>query len=813
MKERLRVLYAEDNPQDTDLARAEFELEAPHIELEVVDTGQKCLDRLSEKKYDVLLLDNRLPDMEGLDVLKALAERGASTPAVMVTGVGDEALVVQALRLGACDYVPKQGNYLKTLPAVLENVVADCKKKEQECAAGRSQRRILYVEHDAADIDLTLRHFDEAAAHLNLEVTRSSRQALSLLPEGGFDLVLTDLRMPDMSGLDLLREAKRSGPLVPFIVITGKGDEAAAVAALKLGAYDYIVKRDNYLTQLPYAIDHAIARSQLAESNRRLEAELAQRERAEAENARLLADVQNQRQRMADIIASVHGVVWESKGAPDDPNQKIEYISSYVESMLGYDVRQWLSTPGFWVSIMHPEDRERAVREAARSYAAGTSGINQLRWIAKDGRTVWVEVHATVVFDDKGNRMGRCGVTVDITAAKEAERAKEYLEEQLRHAHKMESIGRLAGGVAHDFNNLLTTINGYTELMLQDVKPDNPLHASLEEVRKAGNRAAELTHQLLAFSRRQVLQPRDLALNSLIREDTNLLKRLLGEDIELVSRLDPQLGYIKGDEGQIHQVILNIAINARDAMPTGGELTLETRNAVVKEEYAREHPPLRPGPYVVLSMSDTGVGMDAETKSRIFEPFFTTKEKEKGTGLGLSMVYGIIEQSGGSIFVYSEPGQGTTFKIYLPRTEKPAVRAYEVPAEPDSPRGSETILVVEDDDTVRHLTCQVLRDHGYHLIEASGGTEAIRACEKYKRKIPLLITDIVMPHMSGRELAARLRDLRPEIRVLYMSGYDDAVHRGSFEPGVSFLQKPFTGKELAQTVRRILDQRLERFAS
>ncbi len=816
MKERLHVLYAEDDSCDADLTKTHLELEAPQIELEVVDTGRRCLARLEESNYDVLLLDYRLPDMDGTAVLKELAEKGTSPPAVMVTGVGDEALVVQALRLGAYDYVPKYGDYLQTLPAVLESAVTVRRRlQEQGYSAGRRQRRILYVEHNPADIDLTLRHFAEAAAHLSVEVVRSSGQALSRLGEATFDLVLCDLRMPDMSGLDLLREARRNGPLAPFIVITGKGDEVTAVAALKLGAYDYIVKRDNYLTQLPYAIDNAIARSQLAESNHRLRAELTQRERAETEYARLLSDVQGERQRMAEIIASVHGAVWESWGPPDDPGQRTEFISGYAEPMLGYSVQQWSSTPGFWLRIVHPEDRDRAAREAAGFFASGKSGIHQFRTIAKDGRVVWVEAHSTVVFDDKGNRAGMRGVILDITASKEAEQARARLEEQLRHAQRMESIGRLAGGVAHDFNNLLTTINGYAELVLTELEPESPLRASLDEIRKAGERAAELTHQLLAFSRRQIIQPRNIALNSLIREDTKLLKRLLGEDIELEAILDPELGQIRGDQGQMHQVILNIAINARDAMPQGGKLALETRNVTVGEGNAREHPSLQPGSYVMLSMSDTGVGMDSETKSRIFEPFFTTKEKEKGTGLGLSMVYGIIEQCGGSILVDSEPGLGTTIRIYLPRIEEPAAQSAEARAEPGNPRGSETVLVVEDDDTVRHITCQVLRDLGYKVLEAANGDEALRVSEAHRGQIPLLITDMVMPQMDGRELAARMRHLRPEMRVLYMSGYtDDAlVRRGPLEPGMSFLQKPFTGRELAQTARRILDRQIERLAS
>ncbi len=816
MKERLRVLYAEDDPRDADLTKTHFEREAPHIELEVVDTGRQCLARLDEATYDVLMLDHRLPDMDGIAVLKELAEKDVSPPAVMVTASGDEALVVQALRLGACDYVPKHRDYLSTLPAVLENAATERRRlQEQGYATGRRQRHILYVEHTAADIDLTLRHFAEAAAHFTVEVVRSSEHALSRLQEERFDLVLADLRMPDMSALDLLREARRRGPLVPFIVITGRGDEAAAVAALKLGAYDYIVKRDNYLTQLPYAIDNAIARSQVAESNRRLHAELEQRERTEAENARLLSDVRNERQRMADIIASVHGVVWESSGLLSDSSQRMQFVSSYVEPMLGYSVEQWLSTPNFWFSITHPEDRDRAVRETSGDFASGKGGISQFRVIAKDGRVVWVEVHSTAIFDDQGKPAGTRGVTVDITSSKEAERARAQLEEQLRHAQKMESIGRLAGGVAHDFNNVLTAINGYAELMLQDIGPGDPLRASLDEIRKAGDRAAELTRQLLAFSRSQMIQPRDLDLNSLVRDDTNMLKRLLGEDIELVTILDPELGYIRADAGQIHQVILNIAVNARDAMPHGGKLTIETRNVTIDEERVRVDPSLRQGAYVKLFMSDTGVGMDPETQSHIFEPFFTTKEQGKGTGLGLSLVYGIVRQSGGSISASSEPGHGTTFRIYLPRIEE---RAAEVPvkrAEPESARGSETVLVAEDEEMVRKLTCQVLRGYGYQVIEAANAGEALLACEKYEGRIHLLIADVVMPRMGGRELADRLRRLRPEILVLYMSGYtDDAVvRRGFLDPGMSFIPKPFTPRVLAEKVRAILDQEIARHAS
>ena len=816
MKEKIRALYAEDNVSDLDLTRTHFQLNAPDFELDLVNTGLTCLRKLQEGKYDVLLLDNRLPDMDGIEILRELSAKDVRMPVVMVTSVGDEALVIQVLRLGAFDYVPKQGNYVETLPAVLRNAVAEYRTQQGSGqGAGRRQRRILYVEHHQADIDLTLEHFADSAPQFILEVLYSPNQALARLQENNFDLVLVDLRMPEMTALDLLKEAKHRSLQVPFIIITGQGDEAAAVAALKLGAFDYIIKKDDYLTHLPHAIENAIARSQLIQTNRRLETELAERERAEADNARLLVERLNQRQRLDEIIASVPGLVWEAWGRPDDADQKMDFVSNHVESMLGYSVQQWLSTPNFWLSIVHPDDKERAAREAAQCFTSGKGGISQFRWIAQDERVVWVEAHSTVICDEKGNPLGMRGVTIDITASKEAERGRAQLEEQLRQAQKIDSIGRLAGGVAHDFNNILTAIKGYAELMLLELTPGDPLRSSVTEIRRAGERAADLTHQLLAFSRRQLLQPTVLALNSLIADNMKMLKRLLGEDIELVTLLDSELGQVKADSGQMDQVILNLALNARDAMPLGGRLTLETRNVILHEEYVQRHFSLQPGSYVMLAISDIGCGMDEETLSHIFEPFFTTKEPGKGTGLGLSTVYGIVQQSGGSICVYSEPGRGTTFKIYLPRIVDSVAEPEEKRSEPEGPRGSETILVVEDDEIVLRLTCQALRRYGYLVIEAANGDEALLACERHVGTISLIITDVVMPQISGPELAAKLHPLHPETQVLYMSGYteDAVVRHGFLGSALFFLQKPFSPSLLVNKVRDILDQQSVRPAS
>jgi two-component system cell cycle sensor histidine kinase/response regulator CckA len=468
--------------------------------------------------------------------------------------------------------------------------------------------------------------------------------------------------------------------------------------------------------------------------------------------------------------------------------------------MLGYPVQDWLANPRLWLSVVHPDDTERMRRETSGWFSSG-KGFGQFRLIARDGHVVWVEVTAKVIADKNGKLIGMRGVTMDVTA-------KLRLEEQLREAQRMESIGRLAGGVAHDFNNLLTVINGYADMTLHEVNPADPLHSNLTEIRNAGERAAELTRQLLALSRKQLLQPRIFLLNSLIVDGAKTLQRLLGEDIQLVTILDPNLGQVKADPGQMNQVILNVAINARDAMPQGGTLTLETKNVVLDESYAHMHLSLAPGAYVMLGISDTGHGMDTATLSRVFEPFFTTKELGRGTGLGLSTVYGIVKQSGGSIWVYSEPGHGTTFKIYLPRVDEPISQPEDQAAEVGHLRGSETILVVEDEESVRKLTSEALRKYGYEIIEAANAGEALLACERREGSLPLMITDVVMPQMSGRELADRLHVLRPEMKVLYMSGYtDDAIVRhGLLSPTVFFLQKPFTPSVLAQKVRQVLDQ-------
>jgi len=405
------------------------------------------------------------------------------------------------------------------------------------------------------------------------------------------------------------------------------------------------------------------------------------------------------------------------------------------------------------------------------------------------------------------NRLGKplvgC-VAIDATERKS-------LEEQLRQSQKMEAVGRLAGGIAHDFNNLLTIVSGYCQLLLDSSGIGERDRSGIKEIKKAGEQAASLTRQLLAFSRKQVLAPRVLDLNAVVSNLEKMLRRLIGEDIELVTILRADLGRVKVDPGQVEQIIMNLAVNARDAMPKGGKLTIETANVELDEPYAHSHLPCQPGHYVMLAISDTGTGMDVETQKHIFEPFFTTKEKGKGTGLGLATVYGIIKQSGGFIWVYSEAGHGSAFKIYLPRTMERGEVVDVAPSHGEPLKGTETILLVEDEAALRAMVQGILIAHGYKVLEAANGMEALILSKQYSDPIHLLLSDVVMPQMSGRELAERMTCFRPAMKVLYVSGYTDEVivHNGMLGLSTDFLQKPFTPAALARKIREVLDTRQE----
>jgi PAS domain S-box-containing protein len=424
-----------------------------------------------------------------------------------------------------------------------------------------------------------------------------------------------------------------------------------------------------------------------------------------------------------------------------------------------------------------------------------------------DGSSIDVMASGSPLSAADGQLDGHIIVARDITERRRAEVERAELESQFRQAQKMEAVGRLAGGVAHDFNNLLTVIMGRSEFLRQQLPANDPLLRHVDVITQGAQRAAKLTGQLLAFSRRQVLQPKVLDLNGVIGGMAEMLRRLIGENIVLVTLPAPGLGRVMADPSQVEQILMNLAVNAHDAMPSGGRLTLETSNVVNDETYVRQHMGARPGAYVMLAVTDTGTGMSAETQARLFEPFFTTKGPGKGTGLGLATVYGIVKQSGGNIWVYSEPGHGTCFKVYLPRVDEATDAAESPDAAGASPRGHETILLVEDEPDLRELALEILAMHGYVVLEAAEAGEALRLGDGHTGRIDLLLTDVIMPGMSGRELAVQLTARRPGLRVLYMSGYtaDAMAKHGVLEPEIMFLQKPYSPAALAHKVREVLD--------
>jgi PAS domain S-box-containing protein len=531
--------------------------------------------------------------------------------------------------------------------------------------------------------------------------------------------------------------------------------------------------------------------AQLAATNKELEGEVAERKLAED----ALRDSERR-----------YRLLFESNPFPmwvyDREGLSFLAVNDAAVRRYGYSSDEFLSLT--IKDIRPPEDVPSVLENiAVRSDGPREAGV--WRHQKKDGTLIDVEITSyPLTF---AGRSAALVLANDITERKRAEEALHRSETQLRQALKMEAVGKLAGGVAHDFNNLLTAINGYSEMCLRRLTPEDPLYRHVESIRKTGDRAAALTRQLLAFSRKQILQPHVMDLNQIVVELSKMLQRLIGEDVDLLMGLEANLSKVKADPNQIEQVLMNLCVNARDAMPRGGKLTIETNNVQLSEEFASQHLSVPAGNYVMLAVSDTGCGMDAATQTRIFEPFFTTKEVGKGTGLGLATVYGIVKQSGGSVWVYSEMGQGTTFKIYLPSVEgsaeiiKADTRAFDLSA------GDETVLLVEDEEVVREMAKEILQECGYHVLQAKDGQHALELAGQHDGEIHLMLTDVVMPRMSGRELSEQLTPLRPEIRVLYMSGYtDDAiVHHGVLDEGTAFIGKPFSMQALARKVRETLD--------
>ena len=625
--------------------------------------------------------------------------------------------------------------------------------------------RVLVIDDDPGTCH-TISDVLELHGHA-VESATAGYAGLERLTATPVDAAIVDIRLPDISGLDLLRAIRASSPDTEVIFITGHGSVATAVEAVNGAAFSYLTK--------PFEMPQLVAALEKALEKRRL--------------GRALRDSE------ARYRALVEGSI---QGLSIHRGFAIEFANASLAAMFGYAGPPELIGRDLRV-LVAPDEIPRVEGYAAACQEGGPAPPRyEFQGVRRDGTLIWVETLMSVTSWRHGTAL--LATFVDVTERKR-------LEDHLRQSQKMEAIGRLAGGVAHDFNNLLTVISGRAQIELLRPELSGPSRRNIDLIAEAASRASTLTKQLLAFSRKQVLQPRVLDVDIVVARMEPLLRRLIGEDIDLVTATEPGLGRVRADPGQLEQVVLNLAVNARDAMPRGGRLTVETANAELDEAYARQQADVHPGPYVILAVSDTGVGMDAETRAHLFEPFFTTKGVGEGTGLGLATVYGIVKQSGGHITAYSEVGRGTTIKIYLPRVDAASeVRG----AEPEPVvlrRGSETVLLVEDDEAVRELTREVLEMQGYTVLAVADAGEAPGVLERSSRPIHLLVTDVVMPRLSGRELTERLRSLRPGLRVLYISGYADTavVHHGVLDPGTPFLQKPFTPDALLRSVRKVLD--------
>ena len=651
--------------------------------------------------------------------------------------------------------------------------------EDETAGSARKPLRILHLEDNSHDREFVHRVMEKAGMHCEFIYADRAQEFQAALDREHIDLILSDFTLPGYDGAEALALARSRRPEVPYIFVSGTIGEERAVESLKSGAVDYILKSN--LSRLPSAI-HAAIRG-VRERQLRRQAELALRASEE---------------RFREMAGSIRDVFWI---APPDA-RRIMYVSPGYALIWGRPVAELHERPELWIESIVPEDRDR-VLAALDTLGDGHDIRVEYRITRPDGTVRWVENRASPSRDAGGSVAHAVGVAADITDRKQ-------LQEQLLQAQKMEALGQLAGGIAHDFNNLLTVINGYASLTL--VREDLPedVVRPLQQIFSAGERAVNLTRQLLVFSRKESVQLKPLDLNEGITETATMLGRLIGENISLTLSLQPGLPSVEAHMGMIEQVLVNLAVNARDAMPRGGKLVIATETREIGPAQAKNHPRRRPGRFARLSVSDTGTGIPPEVLPRVFEPFFTTKKPGEGTGLGLAMVFGIVETHHGWVEVESRMGEGTTFAIFLPVVAAPAPSAApEAGQERRVAGGAETILLVEDEDAVREFARAALQHFGYRVLQASTGKDALETWKWHSSRIRLLLTDMVLPdNLSGLELARRLRAENPALKVICASGYTrEMLNRLSPAPDkVRFLQKPYQPKLLAQAVRECLDE-------
>jgi len=754
----ISVLLVEDNAGDARLILEQLrELPAEMFDLERVDRLEAALARLRRSGVDVVLLDLGLPDSNGLATFERAHSAAPEHPIVIISGLDDENMALQAVHAGAQDYLVKGRMEGALLTRVLRYAIARKRADALLAASEAHYRTILENVADAVFVmDTEGRYLDVNPAATGL--TGYSRD--ELLSMGILDLCLPQDRTETKSRL------------------VGNATGTLAATDRRMVRKDgSVILVEGRPTRLPDG--RILSTTRDVTARRKHEAQIAESER----RFRELAET-----------------VLEGFFVMDPTTGLAQYVNPAYERIFEHTLAYACVTPHAWTEHIHPEDLAEVLSTERENALKGEGGTSVFRVVRTDGSVRWVRGRAAPVKDSSGKVTRLVGIAEDITELKRA-------EEQFFEAQKMEAVGRLAGGVAHDFNNLLTAILGYVELLDAGLAPEDACREDLKEIGSAAHRATALTRQLLAFSRHQVLQFSVLKPNEVIQNLENMLRRLIGEDIELKVTLARDAGNVRGDIGQLEQVIVNLAVNSRDAMIEGGKISIETSNVTLTEEYTESHQLVAPGRYLMIAVADTGEGMSPQTQSRIFEPFFTTKSKNRGTGLGLSTVYGIVKQSGGHIWVYSEPGKGTTFKIYLPRVDV----AVDVPTpaaeNPKVLTGTETILLAEDDAQLRRLASGLLRRLGYHVLEAASTEAALGIAAKHAGGIDLVLTDVVMPGASGPVLAEMLSASHPKARVLYMSGYtgDAVVDHGLLNPGLHYLQKPFTPSELSRRVRQLLD--------
>jgi two-component system, cell cycle sensor histidine kinase and response regulator CckA len=631
--------------------------------------------------------------------------------------------------------------------------------------------RVLHLEDSPRDAELVRNKLDVGGLSCDILLTTSKAGFESALTEEAFDLIISDYNLPGYDGITALKHAQEIQPDVPVMLISGTVGEEEAVRCLHIGATDYLLKAR--LDRLVPAVQRALREAETRRTRKHTE------------------------ERTTFALAAARMGVWEVELA----GNRLTW-SDTLAPVFGLTPDRAPKTIADFLQLIHPDDRRATESSFERAIAGERDYVVEFRAVWPDGSAHWVDGRAQVSYDADGKPVRMLGIGMDINDRK-------LLEEQLRQAQKLEAIGQLAGGVAHDFNNVLTVILGFSELVLDRLAPDDPARADLSEIKKAAARAAGLTRQLLAFSRKQILQPKVLDVNALIGGMEPMLRQLIAEHVTLTVALTARAALVKMDPTQVEQILVNLAVNAADAMPRGGKLTIATANITLDEHYQQRHLPVAPGDYVMLAVTDTGAGMTEATSRRIFEPFFTTKDVGKGTGLGLATVYGIVKQSDGDISVASELGRGTTFTIYLPQVPESPASASSLDRTGGAGEAlscSETVLLVEDDAGVRLLARVALERVGYLVLEASNPKEAARVASDHSGPIDLLLSDVIMPESDGPPLWGQLLRTRPALRALYMSGYaSEAILRDILVDGTPFLQKPFTPQALTRKVRDVLD--------